>query len=253
MSLSIHQWHQRFKQQAQWTSPLRNYLFNKIDLRHAKQILDVGCGTGILLNELNQLSQCNPYGVDINYDSLKFIHEALPMSLLTQGNAICLPLCSNTFDVALCHFLLLWVKEPLQVIKEMARVVHPGGYIMALAEPDYGGRIDFPVELTQLGIWQTEALREQGANPLIGRELQSIFSLAGLSEIECGILGGRWYATQLDDQFELEWYVLQSDLDKKEEFIRSSAKYEAIERLSRINQQRILYVPTFYTIGRVNS
>ncbi len=45
---------------------------------------------------------------------------------------------------------------------------------------------------------------------------------------------------------------LQSDLGKKEEFIRSSAEYEAIERLSRINQQRILYVPTFYTIGRVS-
>jgi SAM-dependent methyltransferase len=252
MSLTIQQWHQRYSQQAQWTSSLRNYLYNKIDLNHAEHILDVGCGTGILLNEFSQFSHGSAYGVDINYDSLKFIHEKLPKSWLTQGNAICLPLCSNVFDVALCHFLLLWVKEPLLVIKEMARVVHPGGYIMALAEPDYGGRIDFPLELVQLGIWQTEALREQGANPLIGRELQSIFSLAGLSDIETGVLGGRWDATQLEDEFELEWYVLQSDLDKKEEFSRSSAEYKAIDRLSRINQQRILYVPTFYTIGRVN-
>jgi ubiquinone/menaquinone biosynthesis C-methylase UbiE len=253
MPLTLDQWHQRFKQQAQWTSSLRNYLYNKIDIYHAERILDVGCGTGILLEELNQLSPGLAYGVDINYFSLEFIHKALPMSLLIQGNALCLPYRSRVFDVALCHFLLLWVKDPLQVIKEMTRAVHPGGYVMALAEPDYGGRIDFPVELAQLGKWHSEALREQGANPLIGRELQSLFALAGLSNIETGVLGGRWVAQQTEQEIELEWFVLQTDLSQKEEFIRSAAEFKALDRISRSKQQRILYVPTFYAFGRVES
>jgi ubiquinone/menaquinone biosynthesis C-methylase UbiE len=251
MSLTIDQWHQRFKQQAQWTSSLRNYLYNKIDIHHAKRILDVGCGTGILLEELSQISPWSAYGVDINYDSLEFIHRSFPKSFLILGNALCLPYCSRVFDVSLCHFLLLWVKDSLQVIKEMARVVHPSGYVLALAEPDYGGRIDFPVELAKLGKWQSEALREQGANPLFGRELQSLFALAGLLDIETGVLGGQWVAQQTEQEIELEWFVLQTDLSQKEEFIRSAAKYKALDRISRINQHRILYVPTFYAVGRV--
>jgi SAM-dependent methyltransferase len=253
MPLTIHQWHQRFKQQTQWTSSLRKYLYNKIDIHHAERVLDVGCGTGILLEELRRISSCCPYGMDINYHSLEFIQEHIPKMLLTQGNALCLPYKQRAFDVALCHFLLLWIKDPLQVIKEMARAVRVGGYVMALAEPDYGGRIDFPLELAQLGRWQTEALSAQGAYPLIGRELQSLFSLAGLSDIETGVLGGRWNARQTVQEIELEWYVLQSDLYQKEEFIQSAAEYKALDRSARINQHRILFVPTFYAIGRVIS
>jgi len=253
MSLTIDQWHERFKQQAQWTKSLRNFLYSRIDIHHAGRVLDVGCGTGVLLEELRQISPCRDYGIDINYYSLKFIQESIPLSLLTQGNALCLPYCSQAFDVVICHFLLLWVKDPFQVIKEMVRIISPGGYVMALAEPDYGGRIDFPNELAQLGKWQTEALREQGADPLIGRQLQSLFSLAGLSDIETGVLGGRWDNHQTEQEIELEWDVLQSDLFLNEEFIQSAAKYKALDKSSRINQHRILYVPTFYAVGCVGS
>ena len=64
----------------------------------------------------------------------------------------------------------------------MVRVTHPGGFVLALAEPDYGGRIDYPTELSQIGDWQKNALKQQGANPLMGRELRSIFSHAGINK-----------------------------------------------------------------------
>ena len=32
---------------------------------------------------------------------------------------------------------------------------------MALAEPDYGGRIDYPEQLGHIGRWQAQALRKQ--------------------------------------------------------------------------------------------
>jgi hypothetical protein len=54
----------------------------------------------------------------------------------------------------------------------MARVSRT---VLALAEPDYSGRVDEPAELKSLGEWQTEALQRQGADRL-GAQLQSVLS-----------------------------------------------------------------------------
>jgi beta-lactamase superfamily II metal-dependent hydrolase len=99
-----------------------------------------------------------------------------------------------------------------------------------------------------LGSWH-EALKEQGANPYMGRELQSLFSVAGLSEIEVGVLGGQWTSKQTEKDSDLEWEVIQADLGQKTEFLKSAAKLQALDQTSRKNQQRILFVPTFYAIG----
>ena len=136
-------------------------------------------------------------------------------------------------------------------MEEMARVTRPNGYVLALAEPDYGGRIDFPSELSQLGIWQTQALREQGANPFMGREVRSIFSRAGLVNIDVGVLGGQWGENISDQDLELEWEVIQSDLRQNNDFILQADRLKDLELTSRKILQRILFVPTFYAIGVV--
>jgi hypothetical protein len=132
----------------------------------------------------------------------------------------------------------------------MARVTRRDGYVLALAEPDYGGRIDFPVELAQIGLWQTQALSEQGANPCLGRELRSLFFEAGLQDIEVGVLGGQWVKDQITEEFDLEWEVIKSDLYNKREFAEAADKLKDIDLSSRENHQRVLYVPTFYALGR---
>ena len=94
--------------------------------------------------------------------------------------------------MAFCHFLLLWVQSPQDILKEMKRVVQPGGAVLALAEPDYTGRIDYPPELEPLGRWQAESLRKQGADPDAGRKLRHWFVSAGITPIESGIMAGGW-------------------------------------------------------------
>jgi SAM-dependent methyltransferase len=251
MTLSIQQWHQRFLQQARWTKSLRDYLYTRIGICNATRVLDVGCGTGVLLNELSHISFYSAYGVDIDLSSIFFAHTSTPSSLLTLGNALSLPYCSGSFDISLCHFLLLWVKNPLHVLEEMVRVVRPGGFVLAFAEPDYGGRIDFPAKLAQVGSWQTESLREQGANPFIGRELRSLFSEVGLMNVEAGVLGAQWAEEQSDEDYALEWEVLKSDLNHKSEFTHVAEELKALDQSSRANHQRILYIPTFFAIGEV--
>ena len=37
------------------------------------------------------------------------------------------PFTNASFDLTFCHYLLLWLKDPLSAIKEMKRVTRPGG------------------------------------------------------------------------------------------------------------------------------
>ena len=97
-----------------------------------------------------------------------------------MGMACHLPFADQSFDVVLCHFLLLWLKTPVVALKEMARVCMPGGAVLALAEPDHDSRIDSPLELEKLGRLQTHGLKEQGANTRAGRQLSGWFIQAGL-------------------------------------------------------------------------
>lgn len=251
MTFSTHKWHLRYQQQARWTKSIRNYLYDRIRIQRVKHVLDVGCGTGVLLDELSKLCSCPPYGVDIDHNSISLAHLSAPRSILTLGNALRLPYGARSFDIAFCHFLLLWVKSPLQVLEEMVRVVQPGGYVLALAEPDYGGRVDFPIDLAQIGRWQTDSLKDQGANPFIGRELRSLFSSVGLMNIEVGVLGGQWGKIQTREDINLEWEVISSDLYHKNEFIQSIEELKSKYLTSHMDNLSIIYVPTFYAIGEV--
>ncbi len=253
MSLSIGQWHQRYQQQARWTQDLRKYLFQRCDVHAATRILDVGCGTGVLEKELSETGTAYTFGIDIDFQALEFAHGFAPISMYVAADGLSLPFHTAVFDICLCHFLLLWVGQTQIVVDEMARVTKPGGYVVALAEPDYGGRIDFPDDLSQLGKWQNQALQEQGANPLIGRQVRSIFAGAGLVDIEAGILGAQWRTESSPQEAELEWQVLASDLEANPQFLAQADQLKSYEMAARFAQRRVLFVPVFYAIGKVTS
>src|SRR5215208_2983722 len=156
-------WHRRYVQQALWTRDLRNYLFAKAGLSDESRVLEVGCGTGAILLELPDHFLL--YGLDIDLAALGQCQIHAPAVSLVRGNALQLPYSNKTFDIIYCHFLLLWVGDPLQALLEMKRIAKAGAHIMAFAEPDYTARLDEPPELAPLGHWQSESLKRQGADP----------------------------------------------------------------------------------------
>lgn len=251
MSLTPSGWHARFSQQAQWTGALRAHIFPRVGVHSAQRILDVGCGTGALFGELLAQSDAAIFGVDIQRQHLR-LARAHPDALLSQGDALQLPYPEGIFDITLCHFLLLWVADPLQTLSEMARVARPGGMVLALAEPDYGGRIDYPPELAQLGVWQTESLKRQGADPLMGRKLSGLFHQIGLENIETGVLGGQWRGAPAPEAWESEWKILEFDA-KTPKVSETFGVLKARDADAWERGQRVLFVPTFYALGRVTS
>lgn len=240
-------WHNRFVQQARWTAEIRAYLIQRINLQPAQRILEVGCGSGAVLATLPTHSR--QYGLDVDFDFLAIARREAPNAALTCGNAYYLPFANASFDHCICHFFLMWVRAE-DSLAEMIRVTRPGGTIIALAEPDYGGRIDFPEELAQLGRLQADALAANHADPNAGRKLRHWFNRAGLTRVECGVLGGQWRAAPSPQDLDMEWSIIRADLAEQIE-PAELIRWEHIDRQAWKAGSRILYVPTFYALGFV--
>lgn len=250
MSLKPIDWHRRYMQQARWTRELRRYLFKRAGIGSADTILEVGAGSGAVLSDFSNEPDLGVLGLDIDAENLSLASQYVPFSRLIQGDAHFLPFQTNAVHCCFCHYFLLWVSDPARIVREMLRVTKSGGVVMALAEPDYGGRIDFPLDLAQLGDWQIEALKQQGADPLIGRQLAGLFTNQGCVDVETGVLGGEWKKPPSLDDLNNEWAVLKSDLSG---FISTKILrgFKDKDFKAWKHGERILYVPTFYSWGRV--
>lgn len=238
-------WHTRYAQQAKWTHNLRAYLFDKVKLNTARRILEVGCGTGAILSELP--TNLTLHGLDIDSDALAQCKTNVPSASLIRGNALRLPYPDNSFDVVYCHFLLLWVNDPIQALLEMKRVTRK--YVIAFAEPDYSNRVDKPDELIQLGKWQTDSLRRQGADPNFGARLAESFFQAGIKIIETGPIQSVGNEAS-PDEWEIEWAVIESDLAGSVPSV-DIQRMKASDRQARAGGERILHVPTYFAWGQV--
>jgi SAM-dependent methyltransferase len=243
------EWHAWFSVQAGWTQSTRSWLYGQAGLGRARTILEVGCGTGVIAGELAYLTSARVMGLDLDRAMLAFARRHERRVTYVQGDAHALPFSDESFDVVVCHYLLLWLEDPLQGVREMARVARAGGAVLACAEPDYGGRLDHPPELAPLGRLQAEALRRQGADPETGRRLGRLFASAGL-QVTVGVMAGRWdLPAAPDSEFEAEWRMRERDLSgllAPEELLDlREADRRALEA-----GQRILFVPTFHALGR---
>ena len=248
MTLPPLAWHNRFRQQARWTQELREYLFERISLSPGDRLLEVGCGTGAVLSALPTEPTSTIHGLDIEARFLALASRNIPQAHLCQGDAHQLPYPSGAFALTLCHFVLLWLDKPEAALAEMVRVTAPGGAVLALAEPDYGGRIDYPEALAPLGAQQAQSLQEQGADPFIGRRLATLLNKAGLDAVESGVLGGQWSSPPSQAELAMEWEILRSDLGNRVSEA-DFTDYQAADQEAWSRGERILYVPTFYAWG----
>jgi SAM-dependent methyltransferase len=246
---STSDWHSRFSQQARWTAQLRSYIYKLIAPRSDAALLDIGCGTGALEPEYSSLTDTAITSLDIDLPRLVFARDQFSANWV-NGNALSLPFTQDSFDICLCHYLLLWINEPLRALEEMKRVTRPGGHVLILAEPDYTHRIDFPNELTILGKHQCESLESQGADPGIGPSIAGLLNQSGIEVIETGLSGGQWHPSTSTYEFENEWKTINHDLSNilTAEQIE---KYEAKDLAARVDGIRILFVPVFYAIGKI--
>ena len=99
-----------------------------VDLVRGKAVLEVGCGTGLILSRLAPIAS-HLTGVDL---SAGMLEKARGRGLaVVQANALTLPFPDASFDVAVSFKVLAHIEDIRGAVSEMCRVVKPGGYVAA--------------------------------------------------------------------------------------------------------------------------
>jgi SAM-dependent methyltransferase len=247
-NLTVEEWDRQFARQADWTRATRGNLYRRANLLRAGRVLDVGSGTGAVTEELAARTKGQVTGVDVDPAMVAYARSRGGRAGYQPADAHDLPFGDAWFDVTVCHFVLMWCRDPARATREMVRVTRPGGAVLVCAEPDYGGRIDYPD--LPLGRWQMEALRREGADPTIGRKLLALFALPGVRQAEVGLIPGLWDATRLHIEVEAEWRLWERLLDEIVDH-DELARARAADRAAIEAGERLAYVPVFYALVRV--
>ena len=147
-------------------------------------VLDVGCGTGVLTRELSRVvgEQGAVHGLDFSESMLGVARKECPGVEFRQGDATVLPYPNESFDRVTSSFMLMFVPEPAQAIREMLRVLRPGGRLAVSVWRDLGNNSVYG-ELTDATrrVIDSEAAELMAWPFTLGStgQLEAIFSAAG--------------------------------------------------------------------------
>jgi demethylmenaquinone methyltransferase / 2-methoxy-6-polyprenyl-1,4-benzoquinol methylase len=121
-----------FGQDPRW----RSALISAIDPQPGQRVLDVATGTGLVAFELAQRGRCEVVGVDQSDDMLSVASRVTAMRAgpatrvsFSHAEAERLPFADAEFDALTFTYLLRYVDDPAATMRELTRVVKPGGRI----------------------------------------------------------------------------------------------------------------------------
>ncbi|MCL6586943.1 MAG: demethylmenaquinone methyltransferase [Anoxybacillus sp.] len=124
-----------FKRHIKW----RNETMKRMNVQKGAKALDVCCGTADWAIALAEAvgPEGDVYGLDFSQNMLrvgeqKVNERGLTNVTLIHGNAMELPFPDDTFDYVTIGFGLRNVPDYMTVLKEMHRVVKPGGKVVCL-------------------------------------------------------------------------------------------------------------------------
>lgn len=158
-------------------------------LRPGMRLLDAGCGPGSITAGLaRRVAPGEVVGVDAEPSVLALARErgaGLPNLRFEEASVYGLPFGDDSFDAAYAHQLLQHLTDPPAALRELARVVRPGG-LVAVRDSDYQTMISWP-RSEAIEEWRglyTALARGNGADANAGRRIPSWLARAGLTEIE---------------------------------------------------------------------
>ncbi len=175
---------------GRWSRRVAREFLNWLAVPERRDWLDVGCGTGALIQTIIETENPNSIiGIDpsLGYTEYAKARIASPRARFEVGDAQSLPIDTASLDAAVAGLVLNFVPQPPRAVAEMARVVRPGCIVAAYVW-DYAGKM----ELMRY-FWDTAVALDPGAKELDeGRRfpicqptpLAELFAQAGLSEVE---------------------------------------------------------------------
>lgn len=227
-------------------------------------VLDVGCGPGNITADLAaRVPQGTVTGIDRSSDVVAralrdYTVEAHRNLNFEVADVFALPCQDASFDVVYVHQVLQHLNDPVGALREMHRVLKPGG-TLAARDADYGGFVWAPSDPV-LDLWMDlyhRVTRANGADADGGRHLKAWVRAAGFEELI--VTTSNW--TYESDDERAWWGGLWADRVVQSDFARQALEYslassEELEEISKAfrrwadDSDAIFVVPSFEVLAR---
>ena len=145
--------------------------------KNPKNILDVGCASGRMANEISKFfPQSRITAVDVYRKAIEFGQKAYPQINFKVADAHKLPFKSNSFDLVITYEVIEHLAHPLKALTEMKRVMKKNGNAIIVMD---SGSVLFRIvwwisEKTVSRVWLGAHL-----HPYKHDELQMVIKKAG--------------------------------------------------------------------------
>lgn len=212
--------------------PMRSRIFRRIGIAHRGPVLDLGAGPGVVTGEL--MRRCRGPVVALDRDP---IVRSAPAEACIVAEADALPFPADHFELVYVQYVFLWNHPDTRrrIIDEVARVLAPGGFLVAV-EPDYDAALEYPPEIA-IAETVAAAIRRAGGEPAVGRRLPGELSAAGFSvRVE--------QSPELGPPDPARWDHLEGLPFTEEEARRVTAAYLAAEKVPE--GQSLAHVPQLF-------
>ena len=153
-------------------------------------LLDCGCGPGSITIDLSRLIQPGKV-VAIDRSAAQFAHgktaaEAEGLRIEWKAASVYqLDFSDATFDAVFCHALLEHLSEPVLALREIFRVLKPGGFA-GLRSPDWDGFLVYPDQVEVRGAlrYYRRLQEANGGDTLAGRKLAAHCRSANFKKVQ---------------------------------------------------------------------
>jgi ubiquinone/menaquinone biosynthesis C-methylase UbiE len=159
-------------------------------LQPGMRLLDCGCGSGSITVGLAQVvAPGQVTGIDISEAEVARARDRAAAEDITNvhfevGNVYQLAFPAHSFDALFAHNVLEHVGEPIKALREMQRVLKPGG-VLGVRDVDWGGFLvrDTAEVVHKYWVWYEAVWARAGGHSRIGRELRGLLHEAGFVDV----------------------------------------------------------------------
>jgi ubiquinone/menaquinone biosynthesis C-methylase UbiE len=155
-------------EQRHWLTAHRDKATRMLGLQSTERFADLGCGEGYLSLFLAQRAGWS-IGLDFTASSLQVLkaqpeHNGRQLQLLVaSGDSV--PLPDTSVDKLLCNHVLEHVLDDDAVMREIRRVVRPGGLILIGVPLELGPQVRFAIRLRRFLLPRSRLLQLEKAQP----------------------------------------------------------------------------------------
>jgi SAM-dependent methyltransferase len=149
----------------------------------AKNILEVGSGTGFWLNLLHQVTP-NLYGMDFSAGMIAQAQNQPAPLKLTRGTAIQLPYQNATFDLIYCVDAIHHFGDHAAFIREAFRVLKPGGALAIIGHDPHNSQGNWYIYDYFETVRETDLMRYPSSEAVKNSMCQEGFADIELCDVE---------------------------------------------------------------------